>query len=75
MIKVLILVVLLSFLIRYIDLFIFRGVRISYPIAQNRMLIDANTPKFIFILVSVTRYLFFVPILLLFQSKINVKNC
>ena len=74
MIKVLILVVLLSFLIRYIDLFIFRGVRISYPIAQNRMLIDANTPKFIFILVSVTRYLFFVPILLLFQSKIKSKK-
>ena len=71
MIKVLILVVLLSFSIRYIDLFVFRGVRISYPIAQNRMLIDSNPPKFIFILASVTRYLFFVPILLLFHSKIK----
>ena len=74
MIKILILVVLLSFLIRYIDLFVFRGVRIGYPIAQNRMLIDANPPKFIFILVSVTRYLFFVPILFLFHSKIKSKK-
>ena len=74
MIKVLILVVLLSFSIRYIDLFVFRGVRISYPIAQNRMLIDSNPPKFIFILASVTRYLFFVPILLLFHSKIKSKK-
>jgi len=74
MIKVLILVVLLSFLIRYIDLFLFRGVRISYPIAQNRMLIDTNPAKFIFILASVTRYLFFVPILLLFHSKIKSKK-
>ena len=71
MIKVLILVVLLSFLIRYIDLFVFRGVRIGYPIAQNRILIETNPPTFIFILVSVTRYLFFVPILLLFHSKIK----
>ena len=70
-IKTLILVVLLSFLIRYVDLFVFRGVRISFTIAQNRMLLDANPPKFIFILASVTRYLFFVPILLLFHSKIK----
>ena len=69
MIKVLILVVLLSFLIRYVDLFLFRGVRISFTIAQNRILLDANSPNFIFILASVTRYLFFVPILLCFTQK------
>ena len=73
-IKILILVVLLSFLIRYVDLFVFRGVRISFTIAQNRMLLDANPPKFIFIIASVTRYLFFVPILLLFHSKIKSKK-
>ena len=74
MIKILILVVLLSFLIRYVDLFLFRGVRISFTIAQNRILLDANSPNFIFILASVTRYLFFVPILLLFHSKIKSKK-
>lgn len=74
MIKILILVVLLSFLIRYVDLFLFRGVRINFTIAQNRILLDANSPNFIFILASVTRYLFFVPILLLFHSKIKSKK-
>ena len=74
MIKGLIVVVLVSFLLRYFDLFVLRGVRFFAPIVENRMLLETNPPRSIFILASVGRYLFFAPILLLFHSKIKSKK-
>ena len=73
-IKLIILIVLISFLLRYIDLFLIRGASFSYSIRENRILIQNESPNLIFIIASVTRYLFFVPIILFLHSKKKSKN-
>ncbi len=73
-IKGLIIVVLISFTIRYIDLFLFRGTSLFNSFVDNKILIAKHPPGFVFIIASVTRYLFFVPIIFLFQSKSKNKT-
>ncbi len=64
----------LGFVLRYFDLFVLRGVSLGNSISENRDLIDSNPSSGIFILASVLRYLFFVPLVLVLKGRIKHKG-
>jgi hypothetical protein len=57
------------FLLRYIDIFYFREFRFSNTIYQNRVLAGNGAHHLIFIIASVFKTLYFVPLLLILISK------
>jgi hypothetical protein len=69
----LVIIVVISFIIRYYDLFVLRGVSFYNTFSDNRILI-ANKPKgLIYVIASVVRYMFFIPLILFFYSKFKSK--
>lgn len=66
--------VFVCFLIRFIDIFYFRGLRFLNSIYSNRMLATHGKQNLIFIGASVFKSLYFVPLLLLLLSKIKSKK-
>lgn len=70
-IYILVTVVIGSFVIRYIDLFLIRGVSFEYDVWQNRQLLEKTKPGFLLIFFSISKQLYFIPIILLFAKKIK----
>ena len=64
---------LMSYLFRYIDLFIFRKVSFSNDIWQNRALLGESKPNFIFTVCAVLTHLYFIPIIFVLKNKITGK--
>jgi hypothetical protein len=69
----LILFVFLCFFIRFIDIFYCRGFRFSNSIYQNRALVDSSQ-NLLFILASVFKTIYFIPLLLLLLLKVKNKK-
>lgn len=69
LIYIIILIVLVSFTLRYIDLFVFRKLSITNSIAENRRLIVSTKPTIFFIIASVLKQSFFVPLILHLANK------
>ncbi len=65
LISYIILFVLLCYVVRFIDLFYYRGLRFSNAIYQNRMLAQNGSHNVILLVASVFKTLFFIPLLLL----------
>lgn len=62
-------IVIVSFGIRYIDLCVYRELKITNTIAENRRLAGATNPNFIFIIASVLKQFFFIPVVLYLSNK------
>ncbi|MFY0603970.1 MAG: oligosaccharide repeat unit polymerase [Flavobacteriaceae bacterium] len=73
-VNILIYITLLSFAVRYIDLFLYRNVSFFNDVWTNRDLLNLTKPGFIFIFFSICKQLYFVPIILLFKAKIQDKK-
>lgn len=73
-IYILIFIVLVSFLVRYFDLFFLRKVSFSYDVWQNRELLEKTKPSFLLIFFSICKQLYFIPLILIFKEKINNKK-
>lgn len=69
-----ILITLISYLVRYIDLFLYRKVSFNNDVWQNRALLDKTKPSFVFMIASVLKQLYFVPIIFIFEKKIKNKK-
>lgn len=69
-----VIITIISFLVRYIDLFIFRKVSFFNGVWKNRALIVETKPNFIFIIASILKQLYFIPIVFLFAEKIKDKK-
>ena len=63
----------MSYLFRYIDLFIFRKVSFSNDVWQNRALLAETKPNFIFTLSAILMHLYFIPIIFVLKNKITGK--
>lgn len=61
----------MSYLFRYIDLFMFRKVSFSNDVWQNRALLAETKPNFIFILSAILMHLYFIPIIFVLKNKIT----
>lgn len=73
-IYVLIFIIIVSFLVRYIDLFYVRGVSFDYDVWQNRDLLNKTKPGFFLIFFSICKQLYFIPLILLLKEKVNDKR-
>lgn len=65
---------LISFLLRYIDLFLYRKVSFTNTVWQNRALLSETNSNFLFIIASVCKQLYFIPIIFIFKNKIKDKK-
>jgi hypothetical protein len=65
---------LMSYLFRYIDLFIFRKVSFSNDVWQNRALLAETKPNFIFTLSAILTHLYFIPVIFVLKNKITEKK-
>lgn len=73
-IYIIILITLFSFIIRYIDFFFFRKISFYNDVFKNRELLAKNKPNLLFIIVSVLKQLYFIPIIFLLKNKIKNKK-
>ncbi len=73
-IYIIIITTLMTYIVRYIDLFIFRNVSFSNDVWQNRALLAETKPNFIFIVCAVLKQLYFVPIIFVLKNKVLDKK-
>lgn len=67
----LLIIVVVCFAIRYIDLFVIRGVSFGNSIWENRTLLEETKPGFFLIFVSICKQLYFIPIIIILKEKMK----
>lgn len=65
-------IVTISFILRYVDILVYRKLSLFNSIAQNKKLISSENSNIIFIIASLFKQLYFVP--LIFCFSYNVRN-
>lgn len=71
---VIILTTLISYLVRYVDLFLYRNVSFKYDVWENRRLLAAPKTNLIFIICAIFSQLYFMPIIFVLKNKIKSKK-